>query len=78
VYKELSVWPYRPVRPLIISRYLVGFLEHGLGPTARFTYARNIEKQIHNHAQCAVGDADTGIRGDAVVARIEYFTYRGS
>jgi len=37
VSKALSAWRYRPVRPLIICTYLLGFLEHGLGTTARFT-----------------------------------------
>jgi len=37
VSKALSAWRYRPVWPLIICRYLFGFLEYGLGPNAKFT-----------------------------------------
>jgi len=36
VSKAQSAWRYRPVWPLIICRYLLGFLEYMLGPNARF------------------------------------------
>lgn len=72
------MWRCRPVRSCSICRHLVGFLEHGVGPTATLTYNRNIEMQTHSLVQCAIGHVDPGIRGAAVMARTEYFNYIGS